>query len=295
MMMCKAAALTKSIRMGAAVKLIHLQHPLETAVQATVTDHMLGKDRFIFGYGPGFANPLFCDERGLSFDDRHQRMQESLDFVLKCWESEQPFDWEGKYWQGRNVLALPRPASARIPIATATVTEASVVRAAERGHILLSAHFDSAEAIRIRSNLYQKHARAAGHADPLRNIAVSRIIYIADSKAQAIEDMREAVTFEVSVQAQRGFLKMMKQVYGLDLPNDSTAIEHLVQAGIYVVGNPDEVAAQLAKFVDDCGGLGTLLMVTGKDWGNREKRLRSIRLFMEEVAPKLRQKQALAA
>src|SRR5436305_4577626 len=38
MLMCKAAALTKKIRMGAAVKLIHLHHPLDVAIQAAVTD-----------------------------------------------------------------------------------------------------------------------------------------------------------------------------------------------------------------------------------------------------------------
>ena len=67
MMMCKAAALTKRIRMGAAVKLIHLHHPVDVAIQAAVTSHMLGPGRFIFGFGTGFSSPLFSQERGLSF------------------------------------------------------------------------------------------------------------------------------------------------------------------------------------------------------------------------------------
>ena len=40
------------------------------------------------------------------------------------------------------------------------------------------------------------------------------------------------------------------------------------------------------------GGFGTLLLVTGKDWATRAKRHRSLRLFMELVAPKLRGLQA---
>jgi len=36
------------------------------------------------------------------------------------------------------------------------------------------------------------------------------------------------------------------------------------------------------------GGFGTLLIVTGKDWATREKRARSMKLFMEHVAPQLR-------
>src|ERR1700675_5113164 len=57
LLMCKAAALTKRIRMGAAVKLIHLAHPVDTAIQAAVTDHVVGGNRFIFGFGSGVPNP----------------------------------------------------------------------------------------------------------------------------------------------------------------------------------------------------------------------------------------------
>src|SRR6185312_1043280 len=73
LLMCKAAGLTKQIRMGAAVKVLHLQHPVDIAIQAATTDHIVGNNRFIFGFGSGFSAPLFSIERGLSFDDRHKR------------------------------------------------------------------------------------------------------------------------------------------------------------------------------------------------------------------------------
>ena len=99
LLMCKAAAVTKRIRMGAAVKLIHLHHPVDTATQAAVADHVIGDGRFIFGFGSGFPSPLFSDERGLSYADRHERLRESLDLILKCWAAKEPFDWDGKHWQ----------------------------------------------------------------------------------------------------------------------------------------------------------------------------------------------------
>ncbi len=42
------------------------------------------------------------------------------------------------------------------------------------------------------------------------------------------------------------------------------------------------------EFYEASGGFGTLLIVTGKKWATREKVFRSMRLFMEQVAPKLR-------
>ncbi|MGB7036187.1 MAG: hypothetical protein WBD71_11730, partial [Xanthobacteraceae bacterium] len=41
-------------------------------------------------------------------------------------------------------------------------------------------------------------------------------------------------------------------------------------------------------FYEAAGGFGTLLIVTGKKWATREKVFRSMRLFMEQVAPQLR-------
>ena len=82
---------------------------------------------------------------------------------------------------------------------------------------------------------------------------------------------------------------MLKRNFNLDVPNDHRAIDVLVEAGIYVLGDIGQVTSQLKKFYQDTGGFGTLLIVAGKAWATREKRERSMRLFMSEVAPKLRQ------
>lgn len=289
LMMCKAAGLTKRIRMGAAVKLVHLHHPLDVAVQAAVADHMIGDNRFIFGFGSGFSNPLFCEERGLTFEDRHARLRESLDFILKCWNSDEPFDWDGEYWQGKGVISLPKPlVRPHMPMATATESEGMVKYAAERGYTLLSAFIEPAKSLRAKSEVYVTAAHAAGRVHPRRQITASRIVYVAKSRAQAIEDLRDAVAFEVSVQAERGFLDMLKALFGLEVPNDRTAIDALVESGFYFLGDPDEVAGQIQEMWDISGGFGTFLTVCGKDWATREKRAQSMRLFMEAVAPHFR-------
>ena len=289
LLMAKAAGLTERIRMGSAVRLLHIHHPLDVAIQAAVTEHLLGSDRFIFGFGTGFPLPLFTEERGLTFDDRHARLAESLDFILKCWTESEPFDWDGEHWQGKGVVALPKPLSTpHMPMATATDTEATIKLSAERGYTLLSAFLESAERLRPKADKYAAFAHAAGIAHPRRNITASRIVYVADSYEEAVEDLRPAVTFETGVQAERGFLKMLKHVFNLDVPNDERAIEVLAEAGMYLLGPPDRIAADIKEFYEASGGFGTFLIVTGKDWATREKRFRSMTRFMEEVAPQLR-------
>lgn len=288
LLMCKAAALTRRIRMGAAVKLIHLAHPVDTAIQAAVTDHVVGGGRFIFGFGSGFPNPLFAGERGLSHEDRHPRLLESLDLILKCWTSEQPFDWDGKYWRGKNIVATPKPLhSPHMPMATATDTAAMIDLAGSRGYTLMSAQLEPAPFIRKKADRYARAAKTAGHATPLANVTVARYVYLADSRAQAMDDLRDAINYELGFQKQRGLLNILKSNYGLPL-GDEISFDHLAETGVYYLGDPDTVAGQLRDFYEAAGGFGTLLVVVGKDWATHEKRARSMRLFMEHVAPKLR-------
>ncbi len=289
LLMCKAAGATTQIRLGAAVKLIHLQHPVDVAVQAAVTDHLLGGDRFIFGFGSGFPRPQFCEERGLPFEDRHARLMESLEFIEACWSSEAPFDWEGTHWRGRGVVALPKPLTTALPMATATDSEATLRMAGRRGITLLSGFLEPASRLRVKAERYTEAGHAAGRASPRETIAASRVIYVADSVEQALEDLRPAVTAEVQFQAERGFLRMLERMFGVRIPPDEYALEALVEAGFYLLGDSDTVTERIEQFYGEVGGFGTLLLVTGKSWATPEARERSMRRFMEEVAPRVRQ------
>ena len=77
-------------------------------------------------------------------------------------------------------------------------------------------------------------------------------------------------------------------MFNLDVPNDDRAIDVLAEAGMYLLGDPDSVAARIEEFYNDAGGFGTFLIVTSKDWATRKKRARSMTRFMEEAASKLR-------
>lgn len=295
LLMCKAAALTKNIRFGAAIKVAHLQHPVDVAIQAATTDNVIGGNRFIFGFGSGFPHPMFSEERGLSYEDRHARLHELLEVIRKCWSSETPFDWDGKYWKGKGITALPKPyAGSTMPMATATDHPEMIKLAGENGWTLLSAFLEPAHMLKMKADKYCAAAEAAGQANPRKNISVSRLIYIADSKKQAIEEMREEVNYELSFQLKRGLMNFARNVYKLPLTGDNITVEDVVEHGLYTVGTPDEVASELKQAWEKSGGFGQLLMLIGKSWGTRATRERSMRAFMEHVAPQLRDLPAVA-
>ena len=289
LLMCKAAALTRRIRMGAAVKLIHLAHPVDTAIQAAVTDHVIGNGRFIFGFGSGFPSPLFSNERGLSYDDRHGRLREALDLILKCWTAPEPFDWDGKYFKGKGIVATPQPLNApHMPMATATDTDTMIEIAATRGYTQLMAQLEPASSIRRKGDKYARAAKSAGHNVPLNNITVARYVYLADSRREAMDDLRADINYELGYQMKRGLIRLLKSSYDIGIKGDEVTFDQLAEAGVYFLGDPDTVARQLRDFYEAAGGFGTLLIVVGKKWATREKVARSMRLFTEHVAPKLR-------
>jgi alkanesulfonate monooxygenase SsuD/methylene tetrahydromethanopterin reductase-like flavin-dependent oxidoreductase (luciferase family) len=288
LLMCKAAGLTKQIRMGPAVRVLHLMHPVDVATQAAVTDNVTG-GRYMFGYGSGFPTPLFSEERGLSYEDRYGRIAESLEFILKAWTTDEPFDWDGTYWRGRNVTVLPKPLQKpHPPIGVATLTPASIAQAGERGHILLMAQFERADKVKEKTDIYKAAALRAGRQDPLLNVSPARLVYIAGSVKEAINDLEPAVSLELSYQKARGQLQFVLKEYDLPKPVVDLTLEDLVDLDVYVIGDVDTVTEKLCRFWDESGGFGTMLIVCGKDWATREKRHRSMRLFMEQVAPQLR-------
>src|SRR5271156_1885325 len=262
LLMCKAAALTKRIRMGAAVKLIHLAHPVDTATQAAVTDHVIGGSRFIFGFGSGFPSPIFADERGLSFADRHERLRESLDLILKCWTANEPFAWDGKHWRGKGIVVTPRPLVApHMPMATATDTPAMLEIAGARGYTLLTAQLEPASSIRRGAHIYLRAANAAGPTTPLQSIAAARYVYIADSRREAMDDLRADINYELGFQIKRGLLRVITSSYGVKLKGDTVTFDELAEAGFYHLGDPDTVAREIRAFYEAAGGFGTLLIV----------------------------------
>jgi alkanesulfonate monooxygenase SsuD/methylene tetrahydromethanopterin reductase-like flavin-dependent oxidoreductase (luciferase family) len=175
-----------------------------------------------------------------------------------------------------------------MPMATATDTPAMIELAGARGYTLLSAQLEPAASLRKRANIYLRAGKAAGHAKPLQNIAAARYVYLADSRGAAMDDLRDDINYELGYQMKRGLIRVITSSYGLKLKGDTVTFDELAETGIYCLGDPDTVVKQLRQFYDESGGFGTLLIVAGKKWATPEKVARSMRLFMEHVAPKLR-------
>jgi alkanesulfonate monooxygenase SsuD/methylene tetrahydromethanopterin reductase-like flavin-dependent oxidoreductase (luciferase family) len=174
-----------------------------------------------------------------------------------------------------------------MPMATATDTEENIDLAGARGYTLLRAQLEPPGSIRQKADRYARAAKAAGRANPLANVTVARYVYLADSRREAMDDLRAAINYELGYQKARGLIRIITSNYDLGIKADDVTFDQLAEAGIYFLGDPDSVAKQLRDFYDEAGGFGALLIVAGKNWATPEKVFRSMQLFADHVAPKL--------
>ena len=88
-----------------------VNHPMAVAKQIA-TMSKIGKDRVGLNIVAGWNKPEY-DALGLKLPDDHETRygyaQEWYDLIKKVWESEDPFDFDGKYFKTKNSYGKPRP------------------------------------------------------------------------------------------------------------------------------------------------------------------------------------------
>jgi alkanesulfonate monooxygenase SsuD/methylene tetrahydromethanopterin reductase-like flavin-dependent oxidoreductase (luciferase family) len=311
----KAAGLTRSIRLGPGVRPLAIHHPLQVAIEANACDQLTrGRYQFGFGLGGPLGGPRKMEQRGLGDDtQRRARMWESIEFIRRAWTSSQPFDFEGTFWQGTGIKVEPPPFQLpHPPIAISTGGSRETLETAGReGFSLLLGSNDDAESVSEMLVHYSAAGARAGFPRPRDAVRLSRLVYVAPDTRQAIADLR--ATLGAQVESERELLRQQLEraarngqaeqasghdsvlrtgrrvlaALGSDRP-EAITLEALVECGYYLVGDPDTVSGHLRRLFGATGGFGTLLLLAGRDLGSREGRLRSLRLFMEQVAPGLR-------
>src|SRR5499427_3968878 len=103
---------TKRLRVGTAVQLLPLNHPLRVAGEVTTLDH-LSQGRFDFGIGRSGA-PRAYDALGVPYAESQDRFFEALEIILTAWKGE-PFSYDGQYYRFTNTAVSPRPYRAPHP------------------------------------------------------------------------------------------------------------------------------------------------------------------------------------
>ena len=101
------AGITERVRLGTAVYLLPLRHPVTTAKLFAGLDYVSG-GRLIFGVGVGGEIPREFEACGVPVGERGGRTDEGLEIVRRLW-SETGVSFEGRYYRFRDVTLAPPP------------------------------------------------------------------------------------------------------------------------------------------------------------------------------------------
>jgi probable F420-dependent oxidoreductase len=101
------AAITERLRIGTAVYLLPLRHPVAIAKQVAALD-LLSAGRFIFGVGVGGEIQREFAAVGVPVQERGRRTDEGLEILTRVL-SQDNVTFTGKHYQLHNVTLAPRP------------------------------------------------------------------------------------------------------------------------------------------------------------------------------------------
>ena len=219
------AARTRRIRIGLAVQVLPLGHPLRIAEEAATVD-LLSEGRFDFGIGRS-GSPRSYDALGVPYEESQARFFEALDIILKAWKGE-AFSYEGQFYRFSDVTVTPRPYRQPHPLVRMAATTAETFPRVGKMGLPIFVGLRGMDIAELAGCLktYRQAWREAGH--PGEGDACLRIpIYAAPTETAAREEPYETITYYMERQA-------------------NLTVEPLGRAGIGPVGLRESQAQRLS-------------------------------------------------
>lgn len=173
---------TKQIRLGTAVTLLSLHHPLRVAEDAATTD-ILSQGRLDFGIGRGTI-ALHFQGFHIPRDESRERFEEAIEVIERAWTQE-TVSFEGKYFQIPETAVVPKPFQKPYPpLRIAANSPDTAAFAGERGYpIFVASPINPFPKLPEHIDVYRNAFQSAGHKDKTQNVAVLFPLYVADSEA----------------------------------------------------------------------------------------------------------------
>src|SRR5580698_7645686 len=106
------AARTRRIKIGIAVQVLPLCHPLRLAEEAATVDQ-LSHGRLIFGVGRSGVAKTY-ENYGIPYAESRDRFAEVLDIVQQAWTQER-VSYQGRFYRFADVRVTPRPYQQPMP------------------------------------------------------------------------------------------------------------------------------------------------------------------------------------
>ena len=281
------AARTSVIKLGAAVMVVPLHHPLRIVENAAFID-ILSNGRFQLGLGSGYR-PYEFDGLGISYAERRQIQAEAIPLILEGFHEKRVsakgkhfnFDVTGEWEIFPQPIQQPHP-----PMYMGAGTNESIAAAARAGFGLMQSTLPSVQVIGEHIAHYRRHMKEAPaklRKNPaFGDVDVARMTFVAPTDAKAKELSEQGITshmksFMAGGAKTGGYLGDVSDKSG----DEQFAYDNLMQ-GTILHGSPDTVLRKIEAF--KAVGTTSLLLHYPPYYG-QERTVEMLRLFSREVLP----------
>lgn len=187
------ATRTRRLRVGTAVQVLPLNHPLRIAEEVATVDQ-ISQGRFEFGIGRSGVVRSY-DVLGIPYGESQSRFREALDIIRQAWKGE-PFSYEGEFYRFRNTAVAPRPFQVpHPPIRMAATTDETFPVVGTLGlPVFVGLRITEIADLQAQLSAYRTAWREAGHAgDPSVYLRIP--VYVAATEKGVAEEPRESLTY----------------------------------------------------------------------------------------------------
>ncbi len=284
------AACTERVRIGLAVQVLPLSHPLRLAEEAATVDQ-ISRGRLIYGIGRSGVVRTY-EEYGISYDESRERFAETLEIMRLAW-TQPKFSYQGKYHSFDDIALSPKPYQKPYPeLRMAGATPETFPAIGRLGFpVFVAVRQGPFKQLVPYIQAYREAYEAAGH--PGRGQVYLRVpAYIAETEQRARAELEASLMsfFRYQAALQRDSARRsggdvaaqrMKRVEMLENLTFDEALATQV-----ICGTPDSFAARLKEVEEELGLDGILAELNCGGMIPHEGVMTALRLLCEEVKPR---------
>ncbi|MBM3223187.1 MAG: LLM class flavin-dependent oxidoreductase [Candidatus Tectomicrobia bacterium] len=283
------AARTSQLRVGTAVLVLPLGHPVRMAEEVATLDN-ISQGRMDLGIGRS-SFPRSYEGYDVPYAESRVRFEEFLQ-VMRLAFTQERFSYSGKYYTFRDVCLIPKPYQQPHPPLRAAATTRDTFAFMGNLGLPIFASLGAAVVEDIAAALvdYRAAWRAAGHAGD-GDVILRLPIYVAPTMEQALAAPQES-TMHHYARLQQAFLRSAGTAEGDARATRAARLATLTYEDVVqertVFGTPEHVVQRLKSLQDQLGLSGLIMESNVGGRTPQETVVDSIRLFGQAVAPQLR-------
>lgn len=279
------------------------ENPIRLAEELAMLDN-ISEGRIISGFPRGIPAEYLA--YGIDLDDSRPRFEEAWELIVKAWTAEEPFDWDGEFFQYENVYIWPRPYQQPHPrLWMPAESEKSVRFAAER-QVPMGSSFTTQDEVADTFDLYRQVATEEYGWEPGdEHFTILAPIYVADSIEQAREEVADHLAYfqrklfagvHLGVAAHMAgdgqYDPAKREEYIANLhPHGKTTLNWTFDEAIddpgFLVGEPATIVEKLEHLYESSGGIGRVVGHFCPGDIPHDRAMRNIERYADEVKPQV--------